>query len=447
MVVENEKKLKKSEETYRAIFENTGTATVIIREDQTIVLANNKFAELSGFAKNAIEGKKRWTEFVVEEDLDQMMKNHEKRRATNNTAPKSYDFRFKDRDNNIKYIFVSVDMIPGTTQSIASLLDITSRVLAEEKLQAQNRFIDNLIETSALSTWISDDKGTAIRTNSACLRFFGATTDEVVGKYNLFKDAVLIEKGFIPQLKRVFEKGEVADITVDYNFGKIKHISVKNSTHKMIKSIFTPITDKNDKVINVICQTMNLSDLFQAKEALKESEIHYQQLFNLLQYGAEIIDKDGIIIQCNPRSLQMLGYEKDEFIGKHITNFIDEKARVIFKQNFPQLLQGESTSFEIEMIHKDGHKVHVLRSAQPVLNTKREVENILIINIDITERRQIELELEKHRTHLEEMVSKRTKELEEKNRTLDTAIKVFVGRELKIKELQRQISLLTKGNR
>ena len=61
---------------------------------------------------------------------------------------------------------------------------------------------------------------------------------------------------------------------------------------------------------------------------------------------------------------------------------------------------------------------------------------------DVTERKQAEEELKNHRDHLEKMVGERTKELKNKVRELDNAIKVFVGRELKIKELQERLNAL-----
>jgi PAS domain-containing protein len=52
-----------SEAMYYSIFENTGTATVIIEQDTTIYLANREFSRLSGFAKDEVEGRKSWKNF------------------------------------------------------------------------------------------------------------------------------------------------------------------------------------------------------------------------------------------------------------------------------------------------------------------------------------------------------------------------------------------------
>ncbi len=57
-------------------------------------------------------------------------------------------------------------------------------------------------------------------------------------------------------------------------------------------------------------------------------------------------------------------------------------------------------------------------------------------------RKLVDNELAKHRVHLEELVKERTQELQDKNKELDNAIRVFVGRELTIRDLRRVISKL-----
>lgn len=69
-------RIKKLESKYRSIFENTGTATIIVDEDTIITEANTEFEKLSGYSKDEIEGKKKWTEFVFKEYLDKMIKYH-----------------------------------------------------------------------------------------------------------------------------------------------------------------------------------------------------------------------------------------------------------------------------------------------------------------------------------------------------------------------------------
>jgi PAS domain S-box-containing protein len=128
-----------TEEKYRSLFESTGTAMLIIDEDTTISLANAEMEKLSGYSRGEIEGKMKWTEFVSKPDLERMREYHLQRRQDPNAAPRSYEFRFIDRIGMIKDIFLSVDMIPGTGKSVASLVDITKRKSAELQVKASLR--------------------------------------------------------------------------------------------------------------------------------------------------------------------------------------------------------------------------------------------------------------------------------------------------------------------
>ena len=131
--------LRRSEEKYRSVFENTGTATIIIEKDMEISMANTEFEKLSGYSKKELEGKKSWTEFVVEEDLERMKEYHVKRRQNGVESPPEYEFRFIDRQGDMKYIFNKVAIIPGTGKSIASLMDITEKKQLEAQFQQTQR--------------------------------------------------------------------------------------------------------------------------------------------------------------------------------------------------------------------------------------------------------------------------------------------------------------------
>lgn len=124
---ESEKSLRESERMYRTLFENTGAATIIIDEDTTLSLVNTRFEQLSGYSRKEIEGKKKWTDFVIEQDQKRLLDLHHLRRKKKDTL-KHYEFGFLNRAGEIRDILISIDMIPGTTKSTASLVDITDRI-------------------------------------------------------------------------------------------------------------------------------------------------------------------------------------------------------------------------------------------------------------------------------------------------------------------------------
>ena len=124
-MVQSEQALSLSEETYRALFEHTGSASLIIDVDTTILLVNTEFERLSGYHKDEVEGKKSWTEFVVPEDLKMMLDHHQRRLIQPDDAPGTYGFRVMDRNKNLKYIAMSIGSLPETGKTVASLVDVT----------------------------------------------------------------------------------------------------------------------------------------------------------------------------------------------------------------------------------------------------------------------------------------------------------------------------------
>jgi PAS domain S-box-containing protein len=143
-IVRAEDAMRENEEKYRTVFENTGTAMVVIEENNIISLANSEFLKSSGFSKDEIEGKKKWTEFVVAEDLEQMAAQHRLRRQNHEQALTHYEFRIVTKSGDIRNIYLTIEVIPGTKKSVASLLDITERKKAEEALHEANKKLNLL---------------------------------------------------------------------------------------------------------------------------------------------------------------------------------------------------------------------------------------------------------------------------------------------------------------
>ncbi|MFO7875279.1 MAG: PAS domain S-box protein [Desulfovermiculus sp.] len=153
----SEQALHESERNYRSIFENTGTATVILEQDGTISLANRKFALLSGYQKDELEGRKSWEDFVAfASELHWMKKYHDHRRVDPQRVPQEYEYHFRDRKGNVKSISLTVDIIPGTGKSVASLMDITELKQAQKALSEQEKKYRLLAENTADIIWSTD---------------------------------------------------------------------------------------------------------------------------------------------------------------------------------------------------------------------------------------------------------------------------------------------------
>ncbi len=141
--IQMQQQLRDSELRYRTIFETTGNATQIVEADTTISLINTEFEKLSGYSKEEIEGKRSWTEFVVEEDLARMQAYHQLRRTDAVAAPRHYECRIRNKAGRARDVLATVAMLQGTGQSVVSLMDITERKKSQLALQASEKQLRN----------------------------------------------------------------------------------------------------------------------------------------------------------------------------------------------------------------------------------------------------------------------------------------------------------------
>jgi len=149
-----EEQLVESKNLYMAIFDNTGSATIIIASDTSIILANPGWASLTGIPKEDCIGRS-WTEYIHPEDLERMKQYHNDRREDPVHVPREYLFRLIDASNNVHSCIVSVVMIPGTTDSIAAVVDISERKRAEEAIELANKklnLMNNITRHDILNT-------------------------------------------------------------------------------------------------------------------------------------------------------------------------------------------------------------------------------------------------------------------------------------------------------
>jgi len=212
-----EEALKQSEELYRAIFENTGTATVVLEKDKTISLVNTEYEKLSGYRREEIEGKKRWTEFVAQEDLEGLLSRRSRCERDGSPDRRRDEFRFVDRYGVIKYVVLCFDSIPGTNKTIASLLDITELKRVEETLRESQREQADIIEFFPDATMIIDQDGKVTAWNRAMEALTGIRAEDMLGRGN-YEYAIPFCGGRSPILvDSVLEPGDSGDIEKDHH--------------------------------------------------------------------------------------------------------------------------------------------------------------------------------------------------------------------------------------
>lgn len=122
-----EEELRKSEERYRTIFENTGTSTIIFGEDMTVSMSNREFEKFSGYHIEEIEGKKNLLEFILKDDFERVREYQSVMKYLPKATSSSLEFRFVNKQGYVKDVIAIISILPGTNMRVASLLEITER--------------------------------------------------------------------------------------------------------------------------------------------------------------------------------------------------------------------------------------------------------------------------------------------------------------------------------
>jgi PAS domain S-box-containing protein len=138
---------------FQEILDNIGTATLIIEEDDTISFINPEFGRILGYTRDEIEGKKKWMEFVVPEDVRSAMR-FMTRESLKSEGPINLEVRFIRWDGDVRNALLTITRVPGTQKLVAAILDITDKIRAETAVQLANRklnFLNKIIRHDILN--------------------------------------------------------------------------------------------------------------------------------------------------------------------------------------------------------------------------------------------------------------------------------------------------------
>jgi two-component system, cell cycle sensor histidine kinase and response regulator CckA len=226
-----EEALRQSEKRYRALFEATGTAILVVEDDGAILLANAEFENLSGCAKQDLEGKRNWREFILEGEREKPLRlDNASRSAPCQRAPSTQELKFIDHFGNVKYIFMTTATIPETGSHVVSLIDVTKRKKMEEELLR----VRQLESIGVLAGGLAHDFNnilTAILGNISLARIY-KPGDRVLAKMNeaekgairaqeLTRQLLTFSKGGAP-VKQTTSIGELLRDTVNFSLAGSK---------------------------------------------------------------------------------------------------------------------------------------------------------------------------------------------------------------------------------
>lgn len=157
-----------------------------------------------------------------------------------------------------------------------------------------------------------------------------------------------------------------------------------------------------------------------AEQALRQSESRYRSLYHHTPAMLHSIDTDGRMVSVSDYWVEMMGYGREEVIGRPLTDFLTPDAtQYALETVMPNFFSnGFVKDVPYEFIKKDGDIIEVMLSAIADRDTSGRIQRSLAVSIDVTARNRAEeaLRIAKetlshYSKELEDLVAKRTSEI------------------------------------
>jgi PAS domain S-box-containing protein len=257
-----------------------------------------------------------------------------------------------------------------------------------EELREQREWFQVTLSSIGDAVITTDVQGTVTYLNPVAESMTGWSTLEAAGRPLTTVFRIINEDSGEPAenpVDRVLSEGIVV--------GLANHTVIvrRDGTTSAIEDSAAPIRDLNGNLIGAVMVFHGVSARREAERALRRSEQLLTDFFENAAVGLHWVGPDGTILRANKTELDLLGYSREEYIGRHISDFHADKPvidDILQKLSCGECLEG----YEARLLCKDGSIRHVLISSNVLWEDGKFIHTRCFTR-DITDRKLAELAL------------------------------------------------------
>ena len=238
--------------------------------------------------------------------------------------------------------------------------------------------------------YTTDDKGVVTYVSPNIEEIAGYHPDEIIGRH--FTE--FIHPDDLPERMNHFQKALNGDsVATEYRYVTKKGVL-------WVRTKAKPLT-KNDRVIGISGTLIDITDLKEVEESLRESEREYRFLAEKMSDVVFTLDMDLRTTYVSPSIQRVLGYTPEERMNQDIHEQLTPESLSVVKETMARELAIEregtgdpdrAVKLEVEYYHKDGST----RWHEVVVSGIRDVDGVLTgfhgVSRDITTRKRVEEE-------------------------------------------------------
>jgi len=272
-------------------------------------------------------------------------------------------------------------------------LEAAARMAMAEQVPDCEKLFRNLMEyIPGVSVQGYKPDGTVFYWNKASEEVYGYSTAEALGR-NLAD--LIVPPDLLSLFRQCLQVGKQVKQSGEFMPPGELLLLHKQGHRVPVYSIHTAVCIEGKDPL-LFCIDVDLSERKKVEEALRESEEKFRTIFENVTDLITYVDKRGKILDVNKRIESLLGYKREEVVGRHFAALGVLRPRALpgivslFRKS---IKKGKATSpIELELVHKNGDSVFVEVGTQFVMKNGT-AEGVVNIFRDITERKQLEEQL------------------------------------------------------
>jgi len=302
---------------------------------------------------------------------------------------------------------------------IFTALDITEGKRAEKALsESERRYrrITEAITDYIFTVRVANSHPAETSHGPNCVAVTGYTTEE-------FSSDPFLWIRMVPEEDKDLVRTQASELLAGQEPRSIEHrIMRKDGQIRWVSNSLVPNYDVEGKLLSYDGLIRDITNRKIAEETLRESEERYRQLVETMNEGLATTDPDYVFTFVNEKFGEMLGYSREEMVGRHILEFVHEDYQNFMQDQMAKRRMGEAKSYEIDWRAKDGRRVYTLISPRGFYDSEGQFTGSLGVLTDITDRKRAEEALQRAHGELELRVRERTFELLSTNEQLKREI-------------------------
>ncbi|MBW4085390.1 PAS domain S-box protein [Paenibacillus sp. S150] len=341
------------------------------------------------YSTGANAGYETFLSLVHPEDIDFLWKAV--RRAAEKGESDEASLRLVLPDAAVLTVHIQWDVMRGPAgkpvQLVGMMQDITERQQMERQLRESERNYRLMSENSMdLISRHAVGDSIFVYCSAASRSLLGYEPEEMVGTSAL--DYVHPDE--LAEVKKVMagseHSGSIPVITYRYRR--------RNGSYAWFETNSRYIYDEDGRILEFISVSRDITERKRFESMLQESEQRYKSLFEYNPSAVYSMNLRGDYLTANANLQELTGYALDELVGMHYKTIVHEKDAARTLHHFTLASQGEPQSYDLTLIHKEGHMVEINTTKIPIIVDKQ-VVGVYGISRDITERIRYTGQIEK----------------------------------------------------